>query len=643
MDSIQQGLEGTDARSRLLFEDNPQPMWVYDATTLRFLDVNQAAIDRYGYSRDEFLSMRIVDIRPVEEIERLMPTLANLTDHEWEWHREWRHRVKSGEVIDVDILTHALTFEGTAARLVIITDITERMRTERALREMQDRMRVALTSSGVGIWESDFTTGEIYWSETQEAMHGLAPGTFGRTLDAVLACVHADDHDQVRAAFGGGGSKPRDAEFEYRTIWRDGTEHWIRVRPHYAYDANGEMVRAAGIALDVTSRRLLEDQFRQAQKMEAVGQLAGGIAHDFNNMLTAIIGNAEFVLEDTPPDDQRRADVEEITRAARRAATLTHQLLAFSRKQMLMPRVLHLGDIISEVTPMLRRLLGETIDLKAIVADRGHVKADAGQMEQVLVNLAVNARDAMPSGGRLTIETMDVMLDERYARDHPTVRPGPHVMLAVSDTGVGMARATLKHVFEPFFTTKPKGKGTGLGLATVYGIVKQSGGHIWVYSEPGRGTSFKVYLPRTDEAEETRPSPAPHADTLRGHETILLVEDEEVVREFVYKVLTRSGYTVHAMADPQRAIHFADAHTGVLHAIVSDVVLPGISGPAMVSRLLAKHPASKVLYMSGYTDNAVVHHGVLDADTWFLQKPFTSEALVKRVRELLDRPTSGTA
>jgi CheY-like chemotaxis protein len=345
-----------------------------------------------------------------------------------------------------------------------------------------------------------------------------------------------------------------------------------------------------------------------------------------------------LVLSDLPGDDPHRADLDEIRKAGQRAATLTHQLLAFSRKQILAPRVLHLGDVISGVTPMLRRLLGEPTELRTMMSDRGNVKADAGQMEQILINLAVNARDAMPEGGRLTIETADVSLDDAYARQHPIVRPGPHVMVSVSDTGRGMDAATQGRVFEPFFTTKEKGQGTGLGLATVYGIVKQSGGHISVDSEVGRGTTFTIYLPRTEDVEEIPQSATIDPATLRGRETVLLVEDEDMVREFAYKVLSRYGYTVHAMADPRRAIEFADAHHGTIHAILTDVVLPEMSGPAMVLQVQQRHPESRVLYMSGYTDHAIVHDGVLDPDLWFLQKPFNGEALVTKVRDLLDAP-----
>jgi len=448
--------------------------------------------------------------------------------------------------------------------------------------------------------------------------------------------IHADDRKMVEEAVVKATQERRDADLEYRTVWPDGSVHQISSTGRIFYDDEGRPVRGAGISVDVTDRRSLEDQLRQAQKMEAVGQLAGGIAHDFNNVLTAILGNAEFLMEDLPADEEKlRAEVREISVAAERAATLTRQLLAFSRKQLLEPRVLHLGDIVSSVAPMLRRLLGETIQLREAIADSGHVKADPGQMQQILVNLAVNARDAMPQGGRLTIETADVVLDETYARQHPSAHLGPHVMLAVSDTGHGMDAATQKRIFEPFFTTKPPGQGTGLGLATVYGIVKQSEGQVWVYSEVGRGTTFKIYLPGTYEAETTAPVGLQERQ-VRGDETILLVEDEEFVRVFVQKVLARHGYTIHAMGDAAQAVAFASAHHGRIDLILTDVVLPDQNGRVMAEQVQALHAESRVLYMSGYTDGAIVHEGVLHPEMAFLQKPFAAGTLARRVRDVLD-------
>jgi len=393
------------------------------------------------------------------------------------------------------------------------------------------------------------------------------------------------------------------------------------------------------LTTDVTERRQLEDQLRQAGKMEAVGQLAGGVAHDFNNILTAILGYADLLAEGLPAADQRREDLEEIRKAAQRAAALTRQLLAFSRKQVLELRSLDVNLLVDNMDKMLRPLLGENIQLRAVPAPKLHaVRADPNQIEQVILNLAVNARDAMPKGGKLTIETANVDLDEHYAARHATVVPGPHVLLAVSDTGTGMDAATQARIFEPFFTTKDPGRGTGLGLATVYGIVKQSGGSIWVYSEPGVGTAFKIYLPRCDEPEAKRETPpVPLAVARTGSEAVLLVEDEAEVRRLVERLLRMQGYAVTAAASPAEAIAAARA-AGKIDLLVTDVIMPGMNGREMARLLAAERPRMRVLYMSGYTDAAIAQQGILPPGTAFLSKPFTPDVLARKVREVLDAP-----
>jgi CheY-like chemotaxis protein len=377
--------------------------------------------------------------------------------------------------------------------------------------------------------------------------------------------------------------------------------------------------------------------------MESIGSLAAGIAHDFNNLLTAILGYSNFVLEDAAANqlpDRMRNDLEEVRKAGERAAALTSQLLAFSRKQIIQPRVLNINTVVENVEPMLRRLIGEDVDLTArLASDLGSVSADVGQLEQVIMNLAVNARDAMPAGGKLTVETANIDLDEAYARRHIAVVPGPYVMLAVSDTGIGMSPQVQARIFEPFFTTKPKGRGTGLGLATIYGIVKQNNGNIWVYSEPEKGTTFKVYLPRVDAQPETV-TQAVQISARRGNEAVLLVEDDERVRTFAKTVLTRNGYAVIEASDGEEALRAAADHPGPLHLLLTDVVMPGMSGRLLAERISEQHPDMKVLYMSGYTDNAIVHHGVLTPGVAFLQKPFTPTTLARAVREVLDNTRS---
>jgi two-component system, cell cycle sensor histidine kinase and response regulator CckA len=416
-----------------------------------------------------------------------------------------------------------------------------------------------------------------------------------------------------------------------------GTTRWFQTIKVPLSLPGHEMKMMLGVGTDITARKGLEEQLRQSQKMEAVGRLAGGIAHDFNNVLTAILGYSQMLLVDLPEGDTRREDVQEIEHAANRAASLTRQLLAFSRRQVLQPQILDLNALVENLDKFLRRLIGEDIDLRVHSSpELWLVSADSGQMEQVIMNLAVNSRDAMPTGGKLTLETANVELDAGYAQRHLAVTPGQYVMLAVSDTGTGMDEETQARIFEPFYTTKTSGKGTGLGLSTVYGIVKQSGGNIWVYSEIGRGTTFKIYLPRTSESgSPVRPIKAEATD-LRGTETILLVEDEDPVRALAGKVLRGLGYQVLEAKLGRQALDIAAAHDDVIDLLLTDVVMPEYSGSELSRKLAQSRPAIKVLYMSGYTDEAVIHHGVLAANIAYLQKPFTPDVLAAKVREVID-------
>jgi signal transduction histidine kinase/ActR/RegA family two-component response regulator len=415
-----------------------------------------------------------------------------------------------------------------------------------------------------------------------------------------------------------------------------GARVWGLITKVPVCDTHGQVIGLVGMSRDITERKRLESQFLQAQKMDSIGRLAGGVAHDFNNLLTVITGYVELARDMLTPDNPLHSDLEAIGDAADRAAALTRQLLAFARKQILDPQILNLNDLVLNLDKLLRRLIGEDIELATLpMPDLWPVKADANQIEQILINLAINARDAMPGGGKLTIETANSSLDEAYARHHMSVSPGFYVMLAVSDTGVGMPPEMQAQVFEPFFTTKQAGKGTGLGLATCYGIVKQHGGHIWVYSEVGQGTTFKVYLPRTTEVTDAQQTYETQEILLAGNETVLLVEDEVALRQLAVRVLRQLGYTVLEATDGADALRVAGEYSGAIDLLLTDVVMPQLGGAALAERLRETHPRLKVLFMSGYTDHTIIRHSLLEPGVTFLQKPFAPELLARKVREAL--------
>ena len=418
---------------------------------------------------------------------------------------------------------------------------------------------------------------------------------------------------------------------------KNGTPFWNSLAISPVLDADGKLLHFVGVQTDISERRELESQLRQAQKMEAIGQLAAGIAHDFNNILSVVLGYSIFIGEQLEPNDPLRDDIGEVRRAGERASDLVRQLLAFSRRQMLAPCTLDVRQTVLGMEKMLLRLLGGDIDLALFVADAAtNVHADPTQLEQIVMNLVVNARDAMPGGGKLSIEVSSVMLDADYVAVHTEVTPGSYVLLAITDTGLGMTKAVREQIFEPFFTTKGAGKGTGLGLSTVFGIVKQSEGHIWVYSETGQGTTFKVYFPQVQGSTTSTRAPALEPATLTGSETLLLVEDDEQVRVMLCLLLRRHGYEVLDAQNGGEAFLISEQHQGEIHLLLTDVVMPRMSGKQLADRLQPLRPGMKVLFMSGYTDNAVVRHGVLDGNAAFLQKPLTPNALLRKTREVLD-------
>ncbi len=514
-----------------------------------------------------------------------------------------------------------------------VARLLERGRMEAALKESEERYRDLVENAQDIIYTHDLQGRYTSLNNAGERITGYTrEEALNLTLEQTVTpeCV-AKAREMIRRKLAG----ERQSAYELEILTKDGRSVAVEVNTRLIY-RDGVAIGVQGIARDITERKHLEEQLQRAQKLEAVGRLAGGVAHDFNNLLTAIMGYSDLALRQLPQGSPLRRHLEEVRKAGQRASSLTSQLLIFSRKQVVQSVVLNLNSIVSDMESMLRRLIGEDIELRTVLdPELGQVKADAGQMQQVIMNLVVNARDAMPQGGKLTLETSNVYLDETYASQHMGVEPGHYAMLAVSDTGHGMTAETQAHVFEPFFTTKEPGKGTGLGLSTVYGIVKQSRGNIWIYSEVGQGTTFKIYLPRVDEKVSAQDSVNEPVESSAGTETVLLVEDEEQVRAMVHEALEAAGYKVLAAANGKEALHIGEEYDGEIHLVITDVVMPEMGGRALAEKIARLRPRVHVLYMSGYTDDAVVHHGVLDREMNFIQKPFAPDVLVKRVKEAL--------
>ncbi|MEK6280731.1 MAG: ATP-binding protein [Acidobacteriota bacterium] len=555
-------------------------------------------------------------------------------------------RTAESETLTEDLEAHVVqrTAQLAATNKELESEVAERKLAEEALRDSEGRYRLLFESNPLPMWVYDL---EVL---TFLAVNDAAVRHYGYSSNEFLGMTIKDIRpaEDVPAMLDNISNRP--AGLREAGVWRhqkkDGTLMDVEITSYpLSFAGRGS---ALVLANDITERKRAEEalhrsesQLRQALKMEAIGKLAGGVAHDFNNLLTAINGHSEMCLRRLTPEDELYRHVEGIMKTGERAAALTRQLLAFSRKQILQPQVMDLNSVVVELSKMLQRLIGEDIDLlMGLDADLGRVKADPNQLEQVLMNLCVNARDAMPKGGKLTIETGNVRLGEEFAGEHLSVPPGDYVMLAVSDTGCGMDALTQASIFDPFFTTKEVGKGTGLGLATVYGIVKQSGGSVWVYSEVGQGTTFKIYLPLVEGSVEKLKVDTGVPELLSGVETVLLVEDEEVVREMAMEVLQECGYQVLEAKDGSDALQVARQHAGEIHLMLTDVVMPRMSGRELTKQLTPSRPDMKVLYMSGYTDDAIVHHGVLDEGTAFIGKPFSMHALARKIRETLDAPVA---
>jgi two-component system cell cycle sensor histidine kinase/response regulator CckA len=511
----------------------------------------------------------------------------------------------------------------------------ERRRSEEALRKSESVFRLLFSHNPLPTWVMDDETLQfIQVNEAAVRQYGFAPEEFGRMTIFDIRAEEKSASLEVHPRKDGSAGHHQGV---CKHLKKDGKVFEVELISHQ-FDYAGRRVRLV-VAQDISERHILEQQLRQAQKMEAVGRLAGGVAHDFNNLLMVIKGHTELLMNAVPAADRMSRKIMQIDRAADRATALTKQLLAFSRMQVLQPRVMNLNGVVDDMGKLLPRLIGEDIDLGIRTAsDLGAIRADASQMEQIIMNLAVNARDAMPAGGRLIIETSNADLDRTYNSTHPIVKPGRYVLLAVSDTGSGMDAETQAHIFEPFFTTKEPGKGTGLGLATVYGVVKQSGGFIWVYSEVGKGTSFKIYLPRVDQPEDKGSAPLPLAEVPRGTETILLAEDEQDVREVAREFLESGGYTVIEAHNGAEALRLAAEHKATIDLLVTDMVMPGMTGKELAGRLQHQHSGIGVIYMSGYSEQTAAETTQADANMLLLTKPFSRGSILRTVREALNVP-----
>jgi PAS domain S-box-containing protein len=654
-------LNNSEEKYRAVVEQTSEGLMLSDIETLRVIECNAAFARMLGYTVPEALMLTAYDF-VVDDRDAIDARVAIYRREETGITGERRFRRKDGSVLDVEINMTVIAYGGKDVFCTIMRDISDRKQAEEALRQAHSELEVKVSERTAELEQQrmflrqvlDLNPSFIFAKDRDgrfTLVNEALSEAYGTTVEGLLGKTDADFNSNAEQvdAFRRDDLEVIDGRTEKfipEEIITDaaGNVRWLQTIKRPMLSPDGTVKHMLGVATDITQRkraehalRESEEMFRQAQKMDSIGTLAGGIAHDFNNLMTAVTGYSELVLRRMPGADPLRLKVEEIRKAGERAASLTRQLLAFSRKQMLKPVVLDLNTVITGMGKMLPRLIGEDIDLRFdLHVSLGQVEADPGQMGQVLMNLVVNARDAMPAGGCLTVKTENIEFTGRAAKRHIALESGSYVVLSVTDNGVGMDADTQSHIFEPFFTTKEVGKGTGLGLATVYGIVKQSGGSIWVYSELGKGTIFRIYLPRVDTIaakEEHENAPQPVA---KGDETILLVEDEDMVRNLAKDILEDYGYSVLIAANGGEGLRVCREFDGDIHLIITDVVMPQMSGPEMAESVQVLRPETSVLYMSGFTDDAVVRHGVLTEDMCFIQKPFSAESLAFKVREILD-------
>jgi PAS domain S-box-containing protein len=641
-------LRESEKQYRLLFEGSPTPIWVSDLETLQFVEVNDAAIQQYGYSREEFLSMRTGKIRFGGETERYLKYIEDVVKK----HPEvgfgraglWRHQKKNGETLDVEIKWSKIRFKGRDGLLIMAHDVTERKRAAEALEKSEASLAAAQRMAHLGSWEldlrnlDDINANELRWSDETYRIFGYKPGQVAVTPELFFKAVHTDDRQRVSNSIAEALRKLSTYDLEHRIVLPSGEERHVRKRGEVLTDDNGKAVQMRGIVMDITERRQLGEQLRQSQKMEAIGQLAGGVAHDFNNILTVIHGHASLLLVDKSMAKGAARSAQQIAQAAERAAGLTRQLLTFSRRQVMQPRRLDLNEVVSNMTMMLGRILGEDISLQLNYWPQpAFIQADASMIEQVLLNLVVNARDAMPKGGQLAIRITVVKITDNQPSYHSESRAGEFVCLHVTDTGCGIEPENLRRIFEPFFTTKEVGKGTGLGLATVYGIVNQHKGWIEVDSERGKGSCFRIFLPAGKETAAPVDGKVAPAAVRGGRETILVVEDEVAVRDLVCNVLSGHGYKILQAETGVKALDVWHQNKRKIDLLLTDLVMPDrLNGRELAEKLRAEKPRLKVIFTSGYSADVVGKDFVLQRGLNYLQKPYDPQKLAITVRDCLD-------
>ncbi len=627
---LKNALHQSEESFRRIFHASSNIMAIHTIKEGRFVDLNDAAAALGGFKKEELIGHLMSDFGLLEDSNSESLISRKLRREGKVYNLEHKVRTKNGEWRTVLLSADPITVDNEPCLLAVSVDITERKNAETALTDAKEYLNQIINCIGDPIFVKDR---EHRFVHVNDALCSF----IGRPREELLGWADRPDvigvpfWEQEEEVFNSG----KESLTEDTIHDGHGTTRTIMTKKSLLTDKSGNK-QVVGVLRDITEYKRLEAQFLQSQKMEAIGVLAGGVAHDFNNLLNVINGYTELILDELEVSHPLRKDVEHIWDAGQRAATLTSQLLAFSRKQIMQPEIFDLKQVIHNMSAMLRRVIGEDIEIiSRTYPDPIVINADPGKIQQVVMNLVVNARDAMPNGGKLTIETSCVDFGAGYIKDHAVAKPGPYAMLAISDTGTGMDAATQARVFEPFFTTKAKGKGTGLGMSTVYGIVKQSDGFVWVYSELGKGTTVKIYFPRVTSQISAAHLETRSAPGSRGTETVLIVEDERAVRALASRILQERGYHVLEAADGAEGLRIAQEYMKEIHLVLTDVVMPGIGGRALISRLEEIRPGIKALFISGYTDNAIVHHGILDSGVAFLQKPFSVDGLLRKVREVL--------